>query len=438
MPSDDATTGITSLCNAQTGREMRAAALKADTAIKRAQRYETVTLSDLGSWPAVVEFETLPECLKTQVIEFYECRVKDAAEAQQFQELQDDKRDALANQLCDIHTIIEFTLRSQVLPEYVKNHTTGGEQTVHWEPLVPGSTTQLKRQLVLTRMENMQANSLVPGAKGQLLDFHDWRLDQDDAGMLHLLHRDLPGAPRNKKQEDDEEEEEDEDGTEAVDTATRSKSTRSIASAYVRAMHTAVIMLGREAHPRSVLCPLTSTEWKLLVHGYAIPETMLQGDKMTPRFSYAACGGVEREVTSEWEFLKHRTAAPFYRDLYIGDVYFAVRAMALAGQNKPGGNLATLHKECRRIALATRLSARAGFDNGLTVVHCMLQNSKDLFEPDAAAMLAIQAFRPGADVSSAFHGGQLLQTEVRRQLNLYHKELLAATRVPLGAVTNVV
>jgi hypothetical protein len=43
-------------------------------------------------------------------------------------------------------------------------------------------------------------------------------------------------------------------------------------------------------------------------------------------------------------------------------------------------------------------------------------------------MLAIQAFRPGADVSSAFHGGQLLQTEVRRQLNLYHKELLAATR----------
>jgi hypothetical protein len=125
----------------------------------------------------------------------------------------------------------------------------------------------------------------------------------------------------------------------------------------------------------------------------------------------------------------HRTAGPFYRNLYIGDVYFAVRAMALAHQNKPDAHLATLHKECRKIALATRTSARAGFDNGLTVVHCMLQNSKDLFEPDAAALLAIQAFRPGADVSSAFQGGQLLQTEVRtsRQLNLYHKELLAAT-----------
>jgi hypothetical protein len=303
MHSDDfSKTGITSLCNVQNGGEMRAAALKADTAIKRAQRYETVTLSDLGSWPAVVEYDILPERLKVQVLEFYECRVKYTAEAQHFQELQDNERDALANKLCDIHTIIEFTLRTQVLPEYVKIHTIGGEQTVHWEPLVPGSTTQLKRQLVLTRMENMQADSLVPGAKGQLLDFYDWRLDQDDAGMLHLLHRDLPGAPRSKKQEYDEKEEEDEEGTETVDTATRSKSTKSIASAYVRAMHTAVIVLGREAHPRRVLCPLTSKEWKLLVHSYAIPEHMLQGDKVHPRFSYGACGGAAGEVTSEWEF----------------------------------------------------------------------------------------------------------------------------------------
>jgi hypothetical protein len=97
MPSDDAsTTGMTSLCNAHNGGEMRAAALKAHTAIKRAQRYETVTLSDLGSWPALVEYDTLPERLKTQVIELYECRVKETAEALQFQELQDDERDALA------------------------------------------------------------------------------------------------------------------------------------------------------------------------------------------------------------------------------------------------------------------------------------------------------------------------------------------------------
>jgi flagellar motor protein MotB len=103
--------------------------------------------------------------------------------------------------------------------------------------------------------------------------------------------------------------------------------------------------------------------------------------------------------------------------------------MALARQNKPGASLAALHKECRRIDLATKLSARAGFDHGLTVVNSMLlQNSEDLFEPDAAAVLAIEAFRPGASVSTAADKGGLLQAEVRRQLALYHKELLAVSR----------
>jgi hypothetical protein len=193
-------------------------------------------------------------------------------------------------------------------------------------------------------------------------------------------------------------------------------------------MHTAIIVLGREAHPRSILCPLTSTEWNVLVNGYGIPESMLQGNKVTPRFNYATCGGVEREVTSEWQFLKYRSAQPFFRELYIGQVYFAVRAMAVARQNKPAASLAALHKECRRIDLATKLSARAGFDHGLTVVNSMLQNSKDLFEPDAAAVVAMEAFRPGASVSTAADKGRLLQAEVRRQLNLYHKELLAVSR----------
>jgi hypothetical protein len=166
----------------------------------------------------------------------------------------------------------------------------------------------------------------------------------------------------------------------------------------------------------------------VLVNGYGIPETLLQGNKVTPRFNYATCGGVAGEVTPEWEFLKYRSAQPFFRDLYIGQVHFAVRAMALSRQNKPGASLAVLHKECRRIDLATKLSARAGFDHALTVVNSILQNSKDLFEPDAAAVLAIQAFRPGASVSTAADKGRLLQAEVRRQLNLYHKELLAVSR----------
>jgi hypothetical protein len=58
----------------------------------------------------------------------------------------------------------------------------------------------------------------------------------------------------------------------------------------------------------------------------------------------------------------------------------------------------------------------------------MLQNTKDLFEPDAAAIAAIQAFRPGASISAIRDRGQLLRAEVRRQLSLYHKEMLAVSR----------
>jgi hypothetical protein len=133
--------------------------------------------------------------------------------AESFNELQGLERTALAKQLCDIHTIIDFTLRTQVLPEYIKSHTTGGEQTLHWESIAPGSSTQLKRKLTLERMQGMQANTRVPGAQGQLLDYYNWRLDPDDSGMLHLLHRDLPDAASTKKRDciDDGEEADEED-----------------------------------------------------------------------------------------------------------------------------------------------------------------------------------------------------------------------------------
>jgi hypothetical protein len=346
-----------------------------------------------------------------------------------FQELQDSERNALANQLCDIHTVIQYTLRTQVLPEYIKNQVTGGEQTVHWEPLVPGSKAHAERQLALEMMEKMQAGTHVPGAKGKLLDVLDWRLDQSDSGMLYLLHRELPSSSTSRQTAEVDNEEEANDENEVLtDTATRSKSTIVLASTFIRAMHTAVVVLGRQAHPRSILCPLTSTDWNLLVSGYGIPECLLQGDKVTPRFKYASCGGEDMEVNPDWEFLSYRSAQPFFRDIYIGHVHFAVRAMALARQNKPGASMATLHKECRRVALATKLSAKAGFDHALTVVNSMLQNSKDLFEPDAAAFVAIEAFRPDANIESAAEKGRLLQAEVRRQLALYHQELVQVSR----------
>jgi hypothetical protein len=342
-------TGLTSINNPECD-ESREAALKIEIANIRAQRYETVTLLDLSSWPAVVKFNALAKRLQEQTLEYFTwiklrtsgmCyQTEQGVIAQQFEELQDCERDALANQLCSIHTVVEYTLRSQVLPEYIKHHIAGGEQTVHWESLVPGSATQVRRQLTLKRMEDMQANELIPGAPGKLLDFHDWRLDQDDTGMLHLLHQDLPSASRKQMREPDDEEE---DTSTNNSAATRSQSTIVLASGYVRAMHTAIVVLGREAHPRSILCPLTSAEWKILVNGYSVPEHLLQ-DKVTPAFNYAACGGAEREVNSEWNWLEYRTAGPFCRDQYLSKVHFAVRAMALARLNKPDASLATLHR----------------------------------------------------------------------------------------------
>jgi hypothetical protein len=439
LPDDNVLdTGITSLCNVQSGTQMRAAALLIEKAMKKAQHFETVTLGDLADWPVTVCFNSLSASLQEHVREYYTwtelrtrlvcCRAAQSTVAQKFKELQDYERDALSQEVCNIHTIIEYTLRAQVLPEYIKFHTIGGDQTVHWESLVPGSSTQVKRQLTLERILKMQASACVPGATGMLLDFYDWRLDQDDTGILCLLHRDIPGvAPSRSPVPDDEGELNDVEAA-CTDTLTRSKSTRSIASAYVRAMYTSVIVLGRQAHPRSILCPLTSSEWRVLVNAYGIPESMLQGDKVTPRFNYGKCGGDVLDINSDWEFLKYRSAGPFYRDIYIGNVYFAVRAMALARQNKPDASLAVLHRECRRVALATSNAARAGLDHSLTVVNSMLQNTKDLFEPDAAAFLAVKAFRPGASVDSEANKGRLLQAEVRRQLALYHKEMLAAAR----------
>jgi hypothetical protein len=281
-------------------------------------------------------------------------------------------------------------------------------------------------------MELMQAHDIVSGAQGKVLDYYDWQLDASDSGMLHLLHCDIPSASRKHSTDVDVEEDDEEEYAvlSATDTATstRSKSTIVLASTYVRAMYTAVVVLGREAHPRSILCPLTSTEWECLVTGYGVPENLLQGNKVTPRFNYAKCGGADANVNPDWEFLKYRSAQPFFRDLYTGQVHFAVRAMTLARLNKPGASLAALHRECHRVVLATKPSTRAGFDHALTIVNCLLQHSRDLFEPDAAAIVAIQAFRPGASINTTADNGRMLQAEVRRQLNLYHKELLAVSR----------
>ena len=184
-------------------------------------------------------------------------------------------------------------------------------------------------------------------------------------------------------------------------------------------MHTAVIVLGREAHPRSIVCPLTSSEWQMLVRNCHIPEDLLQGHRVTPKFQYEMYDQ-DSAKCHQLDFLKCRTAEPFFRNLYVGHAYFTVRAVRLAAALHPKASLAVLQKECKRVHTATGHSSRASFDHCISVVNSMLQHSDDLFEPDSSAHIAIQLQWPTAATTAHHQGGHLFNGEVRRQLSLYH------------------
>ena len=138
LPSDDSKpAGLTSICNqSESATEMRHKAMLIEKSIKLAQRYETVTLTDLAAWPAEVHYDTLPSNLQQHVREYLLCKqlrstdsvASDATST--FDQLDDETRDELAAELCDIHTVILYTLHTQVLVEYVQYHSLGGEQTI--------------------------------------------------------------------------------------------------------------------------------------------------------------------------------------------------------------------------------------------------------------------------------------------------------------------
>eukprot|EP00953_Heterococcus_sp_UTEX-ZZ885_P004305 2828-Heterococcus_DN1.PRE.1 len=105
LPKDDhPCTGLTSLCNLESGTQKRAAALSKDEALKRAQHYETVTLTDLAAWPVVVSYDTLSNRLQGHVLEYYTwIRLRESLTmrhtvAESFNKLQDAERTALAKQ----------------------------------------------------------------------------------------------------------------------------------------------------------------------------------------------------------------------------------------------------------------------------------------------------------------------------------------------------
>jgi hypothetical protein len=431
--------GITSLCNEKDGADKRKAALQISQARQRSQRYETITFTQLAEWPdGEISYSALSSGLQAHVIEYYmwgklhECSDSCTSLAQfteDFDNLTQEEQDACAKRVCDIHTVFEYTLRTQIVPEYLDYHTTGGELSKHWQSIPANGAVHKYRQRTVTRMKNMAASQLVPGATGLLIDHYGWSLDPSDRGMQFMLHRDFARASTGKQKLSliQRDEEEDSDDEVEDDTRTITKYSYVVAGSFLRAMYTAVVILRREVHPRSVLCPHTSKEWLVLTHVYGIPEHHMEGTRVTPTFNYSKIPVEASKVTHELDFLRYRSSGPFFRVLCVRDAHFSVRAMYLARQNLPTGNMSALQKEFRRITLAASRAAQDNIDHGLTVVHTPLQRTDDIYEPNLAAHAAVQSLCSEYKTAAPIDG-HILSTEVRRQLVLYQQEKLNTAR----------
>ena len=88
-------------------------------------------------------------------------------------------------------------------------------------------------------MNRLQASSLVPGAsRAAYWTIITGERTSADIGIIHLLFRDLPGDTKQQHKVDEDDEDDDDDDIEVAHrTATRSRSTRSIASGFVKAMY---------------------------------------------------------------------------------------------------------------------------------------------------------------------------------------------------------
>eukprot|EP00953_Heterococcus_sp_UTEX-ZZ885_P013561 7745-Heterococcus_DN1.PRE.1 len=179
---DELTDYITSMSNDFDGAGKRAAALQISKAKKVSQCYETLTFTDLAAWPDEVTYDKVNDRLKQHIKDYYvwgqlheECTSHDLEQhSHQFDALSIEEHDALAVKVCNIHTAIEYTVRAQVVPEYLDHHVTGGDFSKHWVNIPRDGSVHIARQRTMKRIETMPASMLLPGAEGLLIDYYDW------------------------------------------------------------------------------------------------------------------------------------------------------------------------------------------------------------------------------------------------------------------------
>ncbi|KAG5184154.1 hypothetical protein JKP88DRAFT_254579 [Tribonema minus] len=242
-----------------------------------------------------------------------------------------------------------------------------------------------------------------------LLQFYDFGVDTDDERLRYLLERQFA------KQ-----------GEQASEGKTAATSSSGGASHYVHAMWTACVLLGRQPHPISVVCPLRTSEFHLLTKGHGSPEDLLIGNRVVPPLSYASLVSDDSfETSKEYSFLCGFTKEPFYVDINVSDVYDIYRATRLAAKASTAGNL---HDAVRHIYKATSENGRANFVNAISLVFPALRMSQDRLKPDANDILALKTYPPGADLTSIETSGSVVAYTVNKFLSLFEDELCNVKR----------
>jgi hypothetical protein len=408
------------------GPALRKAAAIAEAAIKKSARFSTASVNDLVSWQQDYEYESQDEKHKQMVDEFHRFTliresidsVDSAPIAPSFVDCDTEFKNKSTRRLAELHGLISHSLWTVLIPYYVRERTKLGTRGKHWRPLESTSPLREQRQANYKLVESLSASDYVTGAPAvPLLDYYNLRLDGDDERLRYLLDRDFSV-----------------EGEYAEAGGTSTHTLRGIASTYVRVMWVALVVLGREPHAMSAIRPLTAKEWHVLVKGHDVPEDLLTGTRITPPVKYGDLvkGKQGFVACKEWTFLVAITNDAFYSDIFLPQVFFAIRARKMA--------LACTDPEtdqdfiCREIHGSSSDTTIASFSNNLASVFGALKRSgADRYKPDAMDVAAIRAY--GIDTSALETSGLALTYSVRKYIDIFNQDFLCARRHVRANVT---
>ncbi|KAG5186272.1 hypothetical protein JKP88DRAFT_272564 [Tribonema minus] len=346
--------------------------IAAEASIKKGARFSPTSVSELTSWKPPYNYGEQDERHKAMAKEAYICEViRSAVTAEtapptpaegfgMFTDLDAGMKDSWCVRVASLHAAIAYGVWTILVPYYVADRARNGTRAVHWRPLQQDSKIRAERMQAYTTLKAVVAADYVNGAAKdtKLLDYYDWSLDHDDERLRYFQERDFSV-----------------EGDSASAGATSTQTIRGVASTFVRTMWAAVIVLGREPHPISAIRPLTAKEWCVLVKGHGVPEDLLPGTRVVPPPNYAELASNDNTFRGckEFGFLSAITGDAFYSDIFMSRVFFVMRALKVAWENKSEG--VDRNDLCGQVFHASSENTTCGFNNNIASVFGALHKS---------------------------------------------------------------